>query len=312
MYLQSLFVSKLTAKLQKMKSLSHEPVLLKEILESLPDSKNGQFLDVTAGGGGHFFSIIENRKSWKGECWDRDPLAKLRIHERAEKLRIGDQVKFLEKNFSETPIEKNNYDFILADLGVSSFQLDDPKRGMSLFSEMPPDFRMNPSSGDDFKTWLKKKSTKEIEEILSDFGEEPRAKKLAAKIKSWGDEVFESAKILAQKIAEDLQYKSDSKIHPATRSFQAFRIAINDELSEIRSLLKWAPKALRPGGRLAIISFHSLEDRIVKNAFKNLAEGADFDILSKRPIVASDEELASNSRSRSAKLRVIERRGFET
>ena len=290
-----------------MKILSHEPVLLKEILGFVPDLEMGRFLDVTAGGGGHFFALLNLKKKWKGECWDRDPLAEERIFNKSKALDLKGRTNFQNKNFGEGADKNNFYDFILADLGVSSFQLDDPTRGMSLYSNIAPDFRMNPKEGESFFEWVQKKSAEELFTIITDFGEEPRAAKIASKIKTWPKEAFDSANILADKISMELGYGSPSKIHPATRTFQAFRIAINEELTEIRSLMRWAPHVLNPGGRLAVISFHSLEDRIIKNTFKNLADSKDFVILTKRPIVPTENEVIMNSRSRSAKLRVLER-----
>jgi len=195
----------------------------------------------------------------------------------------------------------------LADLGVSSFQLDDRDRGMSIKSRAPVDFRLNPTMGVSFKEWLKLQNPNLVQDILEKYGDEPRAKKLAQEIFKFEEGIFESANIFAEKIAQVLNYKTPSQIHPATRTFQAFRIAINREFEALNSLLSWAPEYLAPGGRLAVISFHSLEDRLVKNSFQRLAAGKDFDILTAKPVGPSDAEAAENPRSRSAKLRVLER-----
>ena len=147
--------------------------------------------------------------------------------------------------------------------------------------------------------------------ILEEFGEEPRAKKLAEEMKTWSRDVFSSCKVLAAQIEESLDYRTPSKIHPATRTFQALRIAVNDELGELKKLLKWAPSALAEGGILAIISFHSVEDRMVKNAFKDLADTRAFDILTKKPMSAGEKELEQNPRSRSAKLRLLKKSALD-
>jgi 16S rRNA (cytosine1402-N4)-methyltransferase len=184
--------------------------------------------------------------------------------------------------------------------------LDDKARGMSLHAEAPPDFRMNPLAGRPFEKWFSEVSEAELVEILADFGEEPRAKILAREMKRWPAENFRSSRNLADAIAKALRYRSPSRVHPATRSFQAFRIAINGELKALADFLRWAPARLRPGGRLCVISFHSLEDRIVKSRFRDLAAGGSFVILNSKPVVPREDETLSNPRARSAKMRTIE------
>jgi 16S rRNA (cytosine1402-N4)-methyltransferase len=288
--------------------LSHVPVLMQQVLSFVPENAEGRFLDVTAGGGGHFFAVLDARPNWKGECWDRDPRAEARLLTAIPLRALSGRALFARKTFSEAPADKNSrFDFILADIGVSSFQLDDPESGMSLHSESVPDFRMDSQSGFDFWEWLSKTKEEELADLLFHYGEEPRARKLAKAMKSWGPHDAPTAKVLADKIAATLAYGTHSRRHPATRAFQALRIAINDELGELRAFLEWAPEHLSPGGRLAVISFHSLEDRIVKRTFRALADERDFGILTKRPLEASDEENSENPRARSAKLRVIER-----
>jgi len=294
-----------------MSESGHFPVMREEILSFLPRSlaRERRLLDVTAGGGGHFFSILETAPEWKGLCFDRDPLARERISKEAARRKWESRVEFRQQPFSEGPAARDgNFDFILADLGISSFQIDDPRRGLSLHAAVAPDFRMDPDSGPDFRSWLKKTTERELEEIFSDYGEEPKARRLAKAMKSWGPDAFESAMELASRIAGALAYRG-SRVHPATRAFQALRIAINDELGELDRLLEWAPPRLAPGGRLAVISFHSLEDRLVKKAFRSLAATEDFVILTKKPLIPGDAETSINPRSRSAKLRLLERRG---
>ncbi len=264
----------------------------------------GSYLDLTAGGGGHLAGVLKKCPTWLAEAWDQDPLAEARIRQRIGKHSGFD---FKLKNFREEPRDGKKYTYILADLGISSFQVDDPERGMSLFSDQQPDFRMNPQKGENFLTWLRTKSIEELRAIFENFGEEPRAEKLASAMKSWAPDSFQSSKILAQKIADTLSYKSPSRNHPATRAFQALRMAINGELDALKELLDWAPQALELGGRLAIITFHSLEDRLVKNRFRRLAQEGSFVILTKKPVLPSLRELEENPRSRSAKLRILER-----
>jgi 16S rRNA (cytosine1402-N4)-methyltransferase len=286
----------------------HVPVLLNEILSFVPETRSGKLLDVTAGGGGHFFAILEARPSWSGVCWDRDPAARERILVRANELGLNERVAFEKKTFALPPHQEDRFEMILADIGVSSFQLDDPQRGMSLFSEQAPDFRMDPQSGATFSSWLKHTSEYELVKIFEEYGEEPRAKKLARAMKSWKPESYSTARQLADGIAIELGYKSHSRVHPATRAFQAMRIAINDELGELRSLMSWGPEHLNAGGRMAVISFHSLEDRVVKNEFRaRAAHEGTFCVLTKKPLEASEAERRENPRARSAKLRVLER-----
>jgi 16S rRNA (cytosine1402-N4)-methyltransferase len=288
-------------------TLSHVPVLLKEVLSFLPAGQNQRFLDCTAGGGGHFFEILkrfENISVLSAQCWDRDPLAKARIEKRAADLSLSNSYLFKLKTFSVAPNPDEQFEIILADLGISSFQLDDPARGLSLHSDQAPDFRMNPEIGLSFSEWLETTPVGELESILRVYGEEPKAHKLAKALKNEAPPLS-SAKVFADWIAKILAYPPPSRRHPATRTFQAFRIAINQELQELESLLKWAPEHLAVGGVLMIISFHSLEDRMVKRRFRDLAESGCFDILTKKPVDPSEAEVSENPRARSAHLRVL-------
>jgi 16S rRNA (cytosine1402-N4)-methyltransferase len=289
----------------------HKPVLLEEVISFFPPGENLRFLDCTAGGGGHFFEILKRRGLSHAECWDRDPLARSRIETRARELKIESRYLFRQKTFSEAPASGEMFDGILADLGISSFQLDDPERGLSLHSLRPPDFRMNPESGAPFSEWLSQTSVSDLESILRNFGEEPKARKLAQALKEKSPPLS-SAKEFADWIAKILAYPSPSRRHPATRAFQAFRIAINQELEQLESLLRWAPERLTIGGRLMIISFHSLEDRMVKRRFRDLAESGCFDILTKKPVDPSELETEENPRARSAHLRVLSKIGEDS
>lgn len=296
-------------KVLEIMKLKHIPVLSDEIKEALPATENCHFLDVTAGGGGHFSQILNARPSWTGEAWDRDPEAQARVEQKLTEEEIApERWRFCSKEFGDAPSgESVSFDFILADLGVSSFQLDDMARGMSLKSEEALDFRMNPNEGHSFLEWLTNIEERKLESVLYRYAEEARAKSLARQMKSWGAESFQSAKALADSIARFYNYREESRKHPATRVFQALRIAVNDELGQIESLLSWAPDALRPGGRLAVISFHSLEDRLVKNAFRDWSRKEGFELPFKKPLVPTEAESRENPRSRSSKLRILQR-----
>lgn len=289
--------------------LNHIPVLLDTVLEMAPQAPKGLYLDVTAGGGGHLSEFLSIKSQWTAQAWDRDPEARERVMKTLHRKKVESaRVKFVQKDFAQKPeLENDHFDYILADLGVSSFQLDDMKRGMGLQSEEALDFRMDPDSGLDFHSWLAEIPENKLAECFYRYAEEPRAKPLAKAMLSWDGSAFLHAKALAGKIASFYSYRDPSRKHPATRIFQALRIAINDELGQLESLLEWAPGRLNAGGRLAIISFHSLEDRIVKQKFKKLAASGDFEALSKKPLVPTPEEARRNSRSRSAKLRVLQR-----
>ncbi len=289
--------------------LVHLPVMLQEVLDSLPERQKGVFLDVTAGGGGHLTAILARRPLWKAEAWDRDPQARARIEKALAENAQTDRAVFVQKDFARPPDDPARvFDFIMADIGVSSFQLDDLSRGMSLHSEESLDFRMDPSSGEPFEAWLQSIEERKLAEILYRFGEEPKARPLAKKMKTWGADTLSSAKNFAHAVSRALGYDiSESRRHPATRVFQALRIAINDELGQLEKFLEWAPLRLTPGGRLLLLSFHSLEDRIVKHRFQELAREGGFVLPFSKPRVPSESEIASNPRSRSTKLRLIER-----
>lgn len=293
----------------EIKELNHVPVLVKEFIEFAPKLPNGgRYLDVTAGGGGHLSYFLTANGNWQAEAWDRDPEAQKRVIEKLTKNSVVERCQFYERDFGQGPRSNEKfYDYILADLGVSSFQLDDMSRGMSLHSEESLDFRMDPNSGFRFVDWLEQQEERKLTEILYRYGEEPRAQFLAKQIKQWGQEIFQNAKTFSDQIARTLNYKEASRKHPATRIFQALRIAINDEMGQLDSLLEWAPRQLTEGGRLAIMTFHSLEDRRVKHAYKELVESGKFQLLTKKPIVPSFEEETINPRSRSVKMRILEK-----
>ena len=304
----------------------HTSVLLSEILAFLTGdvnlSEENYFADLTFGGGGHSLAISEKSKKFKLICTDQDSDAL----ENGEKLILAqkksNQITLLDSNFRNfSDLIKKDFNFIieklggfsgiLLDLGVSSHHFDSPQRGFSFRMEGPLDMRMDTrnnqiTASDIVNNYFEE----ELEEILRNYGEERFAKKIAENICI----ERKSKEILTTKDLEDIVFHSYpkklrfGKIHPATKTFQALRIEVNDELGVLKEVISRLVELLRPKGKLAIISFHSLEDRIVKHEFRriNKEEGIG-QILTKRPIIPTDEEILKNSRSRSAKLRVIEK-----
>ena len=303
----------------------HITVLLHEAVEGLAIDPSGIYLDCTFGRGGHS-RLILSKLNENGRLFaiDRDPLAV-----EAAKEITDPRFCMLHGCFSEAPKLLAPYGVIgnlsgmLLDLGVSSPQLDDPTRGFSFMHDGPLDMRMDPSVGESAAQWLNRADADDIAYVLKVYGEERFAKKIAniivndRKIKP-----YSTTRELAEMIARVLPQGKSNK-HPATRSFQAIRIYINGELDEITSTLNDATSLLKVGGRLCVISFHSLEDRIVKNFIRDAQRGANVprglpvkeeDILKSRsfiaigkPITPKEEEIAQNPRSRSATLRVAQR-----
>jgi 16S rRNA (cytosine1402-N4)-methyltransferase len=298
--------------------VGHAPVLLNEALAFLAPVAGGVYCDATVGLGGHAMAILE-RSSPDSRLIgiDRDQaalvLARARLAPFAARVslvhaRFG-SIRAVLENSGRLPL-----DGCLVDLGVSSLQLDRAERGFSFRHSGPLDMRMDQSSGETASDFLRRVDEEEIERILRDLGEERFARKIArAIVEARDQENLSTTGALAGLIARVVPRRERNK-DPATRSFQALRIALNDELGEIERFLTDAPACLRPGGRLVVISFHSLEDRMVKRRFRALA-GRDGDalpeprlrILTKHVVTASDEECLRNPRARSAKLRAVER-----
>lgn len=294
----------------------HKPVLLEEAVKILSPRDGKTYLDCTFGGGGHTRKILESADC-KVVSLDRDPAAIERA--KAVSADYPDRFEFRPIAFSDLDkLGGESFAGILFDFGVSSFQLDTPERGFSFMREGPLDMRMDTTKGFTAREYIESADEFELVEILREYGEEPRARKIARAIIA----AREAGKIsttaeLAKAIAEAAP--SHERIHPATRAFQALRIKVNDELGEIERALPKAFAALESGGVMAAISFHSLEDRIVKRFFKKAAGRPEdrFDtsfvqdriklaeLLTRKPILPSDEETANNPRSRSAKLRAI-------
>ena len=291
----------------------HVPVLLDEVMQYLNVRPGSTIADATVGLGGHSAEIAR-RLGAKGRliCFDRDPeameLAKARLEEvRAE---VGDampEVIFEPRAFSQAGgvIEPASLDGLLADFGVSSLQLDEAHRGFSFRHEGPLDMRMDTRSGETAGQVVNQEDENELADLIYEFGEERRSRRIARAIVR--ARPISTTAELAQVISAAAPSMKGDKIHPATRTFQALRIRVNDELGEIRLLLESAPSLLKPGGRLVLISFHSLEDRLVKDAFREAGREGILEVLTRKPAIATEQEQMRNPRSRSAKLRAAER-----
>ncbi|HLP89279.1 MAG TPA: 16S rRNA (cytosine(1402)-N(4))-methyltransferase RsmH [Nostocaceae cyanobacterium] len=280
---------------------SHIPVLSREVIEGLAVRPGGRYLDLTVGGGGHSRLILQAFDDVKLTAVDQDEDAlKAAKQNLAE---FGERVEFVHSNFADFPFLANSYDGILADLGVSSYHLDQPERGFSFRHTANLDMRMNRqeslTAGDIINEW----EEKELADIFFKYGEERLSRKIARRIVD--NRPFQTTTELADAIAYCVPPKYRyGRIHPATRVFQALRIAVNNELGVLETLIDKAPAALVTGGKIAIISFHSLEDRLVKHGLRNSPL---LKVLTKKPITATEEEIKQNARSRSAKLRIAER-----
>ena len=291
----------------------HVPVLLEESLKYLNVRPGSVIVDATLGLAGHSAGIAK-RLGGKGKliCFDRDPEAMAKARVRLEELaaELGSEmpeVIYEPRAFSEAAkaIEPGSIDGLLADFGVSSLQLDEAHRGFSLRSDGPLDMRMDTRSGETAGQVVNQEDENELADLIYEFGEERRSRRIARAIVR-ARPIATTAE-LAQVISAAAPSMKGDKIHPATRTFQALRIRVNNELGEIETLLKSAPSLLKPGGRLVLISFHSLEDRQVKDSFREAHRDKTFEVLTKKPIVASEQEQLRNARSRSAKLRAAEK-----
>ena len=291
----------------------HIPVLLDEVLDFLNVRQGGTYVDATLGLGGHSSEILRKLGSaGKLICFDRDPEAMAKGRARLEEVlaELGSEapaVEFQPRAFSEAAaaIEPGTLDGLLADFGVSSLQLDEAHRGFSFRQEGPLDMRMDFRSGETAEQVVNQMDEERLADLIYEFGEERRSRRIARAIVR-ARPIATTAE-LARVISAVAPSMKGDKIHPATRTFQALRIRVNDELGEIQSLLRHvlspAGSLLKPGGRLVLISFHSLEDRLVKDAFRAARDNHNFEVLTKKPVTATDSEMKSNPRSRSAKLR---------
>ena len=304
---------------------SHVPVLFGETIESLHIRPDGVYVDCTAGGGGHSSAILE-RLSPEGRliAIDRDPDA---IANLQTKFADAPNVLLVHDNYADiqTILYKANVsgaDGILADLGVSSYQLDTPERGFSFHLEAPLDMRMS-KEGKSAYDVVNGYPEGELRRILYAYGEEKFAANIAKNIcEARKTKPIDTTGELVEIIDSSIPYKFKQNGHPAKKSFQAIRIEVNEELDGLKTAVEDMVKGLKKGGRIAIITFHSLEDRIVKQTFKDLETDCVCDkrlpicvcgkkrivkVLTKKPIEASEEELNENPRAKSAKLRVAEK-----
>ena len=310
-----------------MSEFFHISVLLQECLDGLNIKPDGIYVDGTLGGAGHSSQIAARLTTGRLIGIDRDPVALKAAGERLAPYQ--DRVTLVHSNFCEVKqilqdLELPGVDGILLDLGVSSPQLDDGARGFSYMADAPLDMRMNSGDALNAHTVVNTWPYEELKRILYDYGEERYAPQIAAAICRRREAApIETTLELVDVIRSAMPASAlREKQHPAKRSFQAIRIAVNDELGSVEKVMADAVECLNPGGRLAVITFHSLEDRIVKNGMAEAAKGCTcppnfpvcacgkkpkVKLISRKPIVASQEELDANPRSRSAKLRVCEK-----
>jgi 16S rRNA (cytosine1402-N4)-methyltransferase len=298
---------------EQMERPQHVSVLLEESLEFLAVRPGGVYADATLGLGGHSAEIAR-RLGAKGKliAFDRDPEAMSKAQARLAALaeELGPEmpvVEYISRPFSQIAevIAPGTLDGLLADFGVSSLQLDEAHRGFSFRAEGPLDMRMDPRSGLTAEQVVNQADEEELANLIYEFGEERRSRRIARAIVR-ARPITTTAE-LARVVSAVAPPIKGEKIHPATRTFQALRIRVNDELQEIQSLLRSAGSLLKPGGRLVLISFHSLEDRLVKDALRDGAKAGQFELLTKKPVVATEQESLRNPRSRSAKLRAASR-----
>ncbi len=290
----------------------HVSVLLKEAIEFLAVKPGGTYLDATVGLGGHSFELAR-RLGPLGRLigLDKDPKALAIAHERlrppAGMEESWPEVELINASFARAAefVGENEADGILADLGLSSLQLADTARGFSFQAEGALDMRMDPSAPMTAEQAVNQLSEHELADLIYEFGEERRSRRIARAIVR--SRPIRTSKQLAEVVGAAAGPMKPGQIHPATRTFQALRIYVNRELEDLQALLTSAPGLLRESGRLVIISFHSLEDRRVKDAFRDGAQRGLYRLLTRKPVAASEEEVGRNPRSRSAKLRAVEK-----
>jgi 16S rRNA (cytosine1402-N4)-methyltransferase len=286
----------------------HLSVMVDEVMSALSPRDGGVYLDVTAGGAGHAVALLQHAPSARLVAFDRDPVA---VEVAASRLaRFGGRATVVHGSFAdvETWLEEagiEGVDGLIADLGVSSPQLDDAGRGMSFRFEGPLDMRMDPTDGETALEIIERLDQDELANAIYQLGEEHRSRRVARCIK----QALEAGELhttldLRRAVVRAVGPRRVGGVDPSTRTFQALRILVNGELDQLDELLRAAPRFIRPGGTAVIMSFHSLEDRLVKHAF---AHGQVWDRLTKKPVTAGVTELEENPRSRSAKLRAARR-----
>lgn len=287
----------------------HIPVLPAEVIEGMNPQPGDIVVDGTLGGGGHTRELLKLiGPSGRLFGFDRDPFA---IEDTRQRL-PDENATFITANYSDMPevlaqLGIDLVDSILLDLGLSSDQLADRERGFSFQSDGALDLRFNPMAGESAAKLVNRLSEKHLANLIYQYGEERFSRRIARKIvKLRHANKIETSSQLAAIVRSCIPKSKTQSIDPATRTFQALRIAVNEELKWLKIAMKRLPDLLQPGGRIAVISFHSLEDRIVKQA---LNENSELEVLTRKPLQAGEAELAVNPRSRSAKLRIAKRAG---
>jgi len=293
----------------------HVPVLLQEAIEYLQVRPGSTILDATLGLAGHAEAIVR-RLGPGGRLigFDRDPQAMALAKERLDKVceELGGQAPAIEligEAFSAAPVHvaSGSLDGLLADIGVSSLQLDNASRGFSFMADADLDMRMDTRSGITAAQVVNEASERELADLIYEYGEERRSRRIARAIVR-GRPIATTGQ-LARIVAQAAPAMKGDRIHPATRTFQALRIRVNRELEEIKALVEAAPQLLKPSGRLVVIDFHSLEDRVVKDSLREGAHKGIWTVLTKKPVTPGEEEIEQNPRARSAKLRAAEKSG---
>ena len=295
----------------------HVPVLLQDAIRYLNVRAGGTYVDATLGMGGHAAAIAQQLGA-KGRLigFDRDPEALEMGRERLKALseELGERMpqwELIGEPFSALSrhIGDGSLDGLLADFGVSSMQLDTAHRGFSFQADGPLDMRMDPRRGATAEQVVNQADEKVLADLIYEFGEERRSRRFARAIVRARpiETTAQLAKVLSAAAPAMKSERGRHHLHPATRIFQALRIYVNAELEEIQALLQIAPRLLKPGGRLVVISFHSLEDRLAKDALREGARAGIFEIFTRKPVTAGEEETDRNPRARSAKLRAAER-----
>ncbi|MDP9158982.1 MAG: 16S rRNA (cytosine(1402)-N(4))-methyltransferase RsmH [Acidobacteriota bacterium] len=289
----------------------HVPVLLKEAIDFLDIKRSGSYIDATVGLGGHSYEIAK-RLGALGHLigLDKDPAA---LEATRAKLSLETEdfprLTLLHASFAEIGkrFSPASVDGLLADVGMSSLQLNDAARGFSFQAEGPLDMRMNPQAELTADQVVNQVDEITLANLIYEFGDERRSRRIArAIVRSRPIRTTAQLAEIVSGAARPMN-QAERRIHPATKTFQALRIFVNDELKDLQELMTAAPQVLKPGGRLVVISFHSLEDRIVKDALRSWVKQGHYRILTKKPVTPGEEEMQRNPRSRSAKLRAAER-----
>jgi 16S rRNA (cytosine1402-N4)-methyltransferase len=292
--------------------MRHDPVMLAEVLDALALRPGGIVVDGTLGLAGHalrFAQAVGSGGTVVGMDWDETMLAeaKRRLEQAgADAILIHDDYRAMPEHLSDRGIRP---DGVLLDLGLNSAQIEDPERGIAFLTDGPLDMRMDRSRGEPASALLNRLSADEIERVLFEYGDERWARAIAKKIVEQRRErpLRTTADLVEAVLAAIPKGARDKRIHPATRTFQAVRIAVNDELEGLDEAFLEIARSLAVGGTLVVLSYHSGEDRQAKRAFRELAQTGEYEELTRKPVTASAEEIAANPRSRSAKMRAIRR-----